>query len=252
VTSGGPPGFPEILEATAGAPSVLDVGCGSGRLAVELARRGAAVTGVDVSDTRLRAARARAAEAGVDARFAHADMTAPLPFADGEFAAAVSRLALMIAPDPVAVLRETARVVAPGGPIVTAVWARIEENPWFGEPREAVAAVLGPDRAAFARVFGRLGDVDELVTLHRRAGLDAAGVVLRDELTPRSPAEHWNDLVAGIGHFTRLSDTLSPAEEAAVVSELGRRLGGGGPEGLRIGRALVVVTARRPSSSPAA
>jgi SAM-dependent methyltransferase len=244
VTAGSPPGFPKILEATAGAASVLDLGCGSGRLAVELARRGAAVTGVDVSDARLGAARARAAEAGVDARFVHADMTAPLPFADGEFAAAVSRLALMIAPDPVVVLRETARVVVPGGPIVTAVWARIQENPWFGEAREAVAAVLGPDRAAFARVFGRLGDVDELVELHRRAGLDAAGVVLRDELTPRSPAEHWHDLVASIGHFTRLAETLSPAEEAAVVSELGRRLGDGAPDGLRIGRALVVVTAR--------
>jgi len=245
VTGGSPPGFPEILEAIGGATPVLDVGCGSGRLAVELGRRGAAVTGIDLSDGRLHAARARAAEAGVDARFLHADMTAPLPFADGEFAAAASRLALMIAPDPVAVLRETARVVVSGGPIVTAVWARIEENPWFGEARAAVAAVLGPDRASFARVFGRLGELDGLVELHRQAGLDARGVVLRDELAPGSAADHWRDLTATIGHFTRLNETLSPAEEAAVVSELERRLGAGGPAGLRIPRALVVVTARQ-------
>jgi ubiquinone/menaquinone biosynthesis C-methylase UbiE len=156
-----PPGFPEILAALGGPPSVLDVGCGSGRLAVELAGRGAVVTGIDVSDARLAAARERANDAGIAARFVNADMTAPFPFTDAGFAAGVSRLSLMIAPDPAAVLREVARVVAPGGPIITAVWARIEENPWFGEARAAVATVLGPERAAFARVFGRLGDVGE-------------------------------------------------------------------------------------------
>ena len=247
MSDGSPPGFPEIVDALAGAASVLDIGCGSGRLAVELTRRGAAVTGIDVSDARLDAARTRAAEAGADARFLHGDMTAPLPFADAAFAAAVSRLALMIAPDPVAVLHEAARVVEPGGPVVTAVWARIDENPWFGEARAAVAAVLGAERAAFARVFGRLGDLDELVDIHRRAGLEAGGVVLRDELAPGSAAELWHDLTATIGHFTRLAETLSPAEEAAVIAELGRRLGEGGPQDLRIGRALVVVTAHRSS-----
>ncbi|HEY7258255.1 MAG TPA: class I SAM-dependent methyltransferase [Gaiellales bacterium] len=250
MTDGSPPGFPEILEAVGGAPSVLDLGCGSGRLAVELGRRGAVVTGMDVSAGRLEAARARAIEAGVDARFLHADMTRPLPFADGEFAAAVSRLALMIAPDPVAVLCEAARVVVPGGSIVTAVWARIDENPWFGEARAAVASVLGPDRAAFARVFGRLGDLDELVELHRQAGLAADGVVLRDELEPGSAAEHWRDLTATIGHFTRLAASVSPAEEAAVVAELDCRLGHRGPGGLRIPRALVLVTAYQRGDSP--
>jgi SAM-dependent methyltransferase len=248
VTRGSPPGFPEMLEGVAGAPSVLDVGCGSGRLTVELARRGASVTGIDVSDARLAAARTRAEEAGVAARFLHADMTAPLPFADAEFAAAVSRLALMIAPDPAAVLREVARVVAPGGTVVTAVWARIEENPWFGEGRAAVAAALGPERAEFARVFGRLGDLDELVAVHRQAGLAAQGVVLRDELTPGSAAEHWRDLAASIGHFGRLAETLDAGETRAVVAELERRLGGPGPRGLRIRRALVLVTARRTGS----
>ena len=238
-----PPGLPEILSALGGAASVLDIGCGSGRLAVELASRGAAVSGIDVSERRLADARKRAARAGLAVRFLHADMTAPMPFADAEFAAGVSRLALMIAPDPVAVLREVARVVAPGGRIVTAVWARIEENPWFGEPRAAVAAVLGPERAAFARVFGRLGDLDELVDIHCHAGLEAEGMVVRDELEPRSAAEHWHDLTGRIGHFTRLAAELTPAEEAAVLAELERRRGSGG---LRLARTLIVVTAIRP------
>ena len=238
-----PPGFPEILAAPGAAATVLDVGCGSGRLAVEMALAGSAVTGIDVSDTRLAAARERAGRAGADVRFLHADMTAPLPFGDGAFAAAVSRLSLMIAADPEAVLRELARIVAPGGHVVTGVWARVEENPWFGEPRAAVAAVLGAERAAFARVFGRLGDLDELVELHRRAGLEATGIVLRDELRPRSAADHWRDLTTGIGHFARLAETLSTDEEAAVVAELERRIGAAGS--IRLARSLVLVTAQR-------
>lgn len=239
-----PPGFPEILSATDGSTSVLDVGCGSGRLAVELAARGASVTGIDASEGRLSEARQRAERESADARFLLADMTGPLPFADGEFGAVVSRLSLMIAPDPLAVLREVARVVAPGGPVVTAVWARIDENPWFGEPRAAVGAVLGPDRAAFARVFGRLGDAGELVELHRSAGFEATGDVIRDELRPSSAADHWRDLVGSIGHFRRLAATLSPAEEQAVIAEVERRIG---PRGsVRLERSLVVATARRP------
>ena len=104
-----------------------------------------------------------------------------------------------------------------------------------------MAAVLGAERAAFARVFGRLGDLDELVELHRRAGLEATGAVIRDELRPPSAADHWRDLTASIGHFARLAETLSPAEEAAVVAELERRIGP--PGGIRLARTLVLVSA---------
>lgn len=47
---------------------VLDVGCGSGRYAVEFARRGASVTGLDMAPAMLDMARKAAAEARVDAR----------------------------------------------------------------------------------------------------------------------------------------------------------------------------------------
>ena len=53
---------------------VLDLACGHGRHSVELARRGAAVTGVDLSGPSLELAAARAAEAGVEVRFERADM----------------------------------------------------------------------------------------------------------------------------------------------------------------------------------
>lgn len=242
-----PPGIPEMLEAAGTPPSALDLGCGSGRLTVALATAGAAATGIDISDRRLAQARERARAEGVDVRFLHADMTEPLPFADGEFAAVLSRLSIMIVPDPVRVLDQARRVLVPGGVVVTAVWAGVEENPWFDEARAAAAAALGPDRAAFARAFGRLGDSEELAAVHRDAGLrDITATVLRDELPAPSAAAHWQDLTERIGRFRRLAAALAEDEAAAVVAELERRL-----EPYRSGaeillpRAMLLVTARR-------
>jgi SAM-dependent methyltransferase len=55
--------------------SALDLGCGSGIWAVELARRGWQVTGVDFVPKALRRARARADEAGVGLRLLAGDVT---------------------------------------------------------------------------------------------------------------------------------------------------------------------------------
>jgi cyclopropane fatty-acyl-phospholipid synthase-like methyltransferase len=54
---------------------VLDIGCGLGDNAVYLAQQGHSVTGLDISPTALITAQRRAAEAGVDIRFAVADAT---------------------------------------------------------------------------------------------------------------------------------------------------------------------------------
>ncbi len=66
---------------------VIDVGCGSGRHAVELARRGFTMTGVDISEGMLELARGAALEAGVDVQWVRSDVSEVLPV--GPFDAAL-------------------------------------------------------------------------------------------------------------------------------------------------------------------
>ncbi len=89
--------------------AVLDVGTGTGRAAIGLARRGARVTGIDASAEMLRVARERAAAGGVDVTFDVGDAHR-LAFADRAFHAAVSLRVLMHTPDWKQCLAELCRV----------------------------------------------------------------------------------------------------------------------------------------------
>jgi len=67
--------LPRVLERFGLKPKrVLDLACGEGTFAVELAKRGYQVTGVDLSPEMLSLAREKAKEAGVEVRFVEQDM----------------------------------------------------------------------------------------------------------------------------------------------------------------------------------
>jgi SAM-dependent methyltransferase len=113
----------ELLELPAGA-AILDIGCGTGRHAVELARAGYAVTGIDISAGMLREARAAAERGGVELELVEADATS---FDLGRvFDAAVclceGSLGLLGNDDPfdhdAAVLRRAFAALRPGAPFV--------------------------------------------------------------------------------------------------------------------------------------
>jgi 2-polyprenyl-3-methyl-5-hydroxy-6-metoxy-1,4-benzoquinol methylase len=55
------------------ATRILDIGCGTGRHSIELARRGYSVIGIDLSESMLTKARAKAQASGVAVEFVHAD-----------------------------------------------------------------------------------------------------------------------------------------------------------------------------------
>lgn len=89
--------------------SILDVGTGTGRAAIALARRGADVTGVDASNEMLAVAARRAEAAGVTVRFARGDAHA-LEFPDRAFDSLVCLRVLMHTPDWRRSLSELCRV----------------------------------------------------------------------------------------------------------------------------------------------
>ncbi len=89
--------------------TVLDVGTGTGRAAIALARRGAIVTGVDASNEMLAVARVRAVDAHVDVTFAAGDAHG-LSFGDRSFDAVVCLRVLMHTPDWRQSLGELCRV----------------------------------------------------------------------------------------------------------------------------------------------
>ena len=97
----------------------LDVGSGPGALTTELVRRlgSASVVAVDPSESFVEAARER--HTGVDVRRATAE---ELPFGDDEFDTALAQLVVHFMGDPVAGLREMARVTRKGGVVAACVW----------------------------------------------------------------------------------------------------------------------------------
>lgn len=96
---------------------VLDVGCGTGSLGLLLATQGHEVTGIDFSPAMVAAARAKAATAGLDARFIVADATAPaLPAASLD--TIICRQTLWALPDPRAALRNWAALLGDAGRVI--------------------------------------------------------------------------------------------------------------------------------------
>ncbi len=97
----------------------LDVGCGPGALTAQLVDRlgTEAVAAVDPSTPFVGAARQRFP--GLDVREAAAEQ---LPYDDDSFDAALAELVVHFMTDPVAGLREMARVTRPGGTVAACVW----------------------------------------------------------------------------------------------------------------------------------
>jgi 2-polyprenyl-3-methyl-5-hydroxy-6-metoxy-1,4-benzoquinol methylase len=102
---------------------VLDVACGDGNTALPAARKGAAVTGIDLAPYLVEQARKRAREAGLAATFDVGDAES-LPYANAEFDAVITMFGAMFAPRPEVTTAELLRVCRPGGMIAMANWTR--------------------------------------------------------------------------------------------------------------------------------
>lgn len=122
---------------------VLDVGTGSGSVAIAAAVRGAAVTGIDHVDTWFPVARASAAQSGVTVDLVVADAE-DLPYADASYDVVASNFAHMFAPRHGVVAGEMARVCRPGGTVAFTVWAA-EEAPQVAGAFAIIRRALGAE-----------------------------------------------------------------------------------------------------------
>jgi SAM-dependent methyltransferase len=100
---------------------VLDVGCGTGVVAVTAARIGANVTGLDLTPELLSRARENAQLAHVAIDWYEGDVE-ELPFENSRFDVVVSQFGHMFAPRPDVAIQEMLRVLKPGGTIAFSTW----------------------------------------------------------------------------------------------------------------------------------
>jgi len=100
---------------------VLDVGCGTGVVAVTAARLGARVTGLDLTPELLERARENAVLAQVSIDFHEGDVE-KLPFVDNEFDVVLSQYGHLFAPRHDVAIGEMLRVLRPGGTIAFSTW----------------------------------------------------------------------------------------------------------------------------------
>jgi SAM-dependent methyltransferase len=197
--------------------NVLDVGCGSGILTEELARRVGEenVAAVDPSPM-LDACRARVPQA--DVRTASAE---DLPWPDGTFDAALAQLVLHFLDEPRVGLAEMGRVVRPGGVVAASTW-NFPEMPLVRTFWE-VARELVPETPGETQQFETL---EELEAVGRAAGLDAAEAAPIDVSRHyESFAELWDSFELGAGPAGAYCVTLPAETRDALRDEYRRRIG---------------------------
>ncbi|MHB8466969.1 MAG: class I SAM-dependent methyltransferase [Acidimicrobiales bacterium] len=219
------PKFVGWLDAVAPA-AWLDVGCGSGALVRAILDSAAddalIVSGVDPSSGFVETAQALTADPRARFRVASAE---ELPFSPGEFSLVVSGLILNFLADPVAGLREMARVCRSDGTVAAYVWD------YTGEMRLL--------RYFWEAVFDLVPDARELDEVRRFAAcrpeplrdmfaaaglLDIEVVALGDTARFSGFDDYWEPFLAGQGAAPSFVVSLPAATRVALEAELRRRL----------------------------
>jgi SAM-dependent methyltransferase len=190
----------------------LDLGCGGGSMKLPPKWR---VVGVDP-----------AAEMLCPGKAIQGDGMA-LPIQDASFDAVVSRLAVMLAPDPVQLFREVRRVLRMGGTFTFSVWADSESNRWSSAVEDVLKAELSiRDPLPSEPSAYRLASKPEVAELLTAAGLK----LLFSEQVPvpflsrKDPKDSFNFLVTFVGPiktmFAKVSEDRKPEIRRKVEAAL--------------------------------
>ncbi|MFC7375725.1 class I SAM-dependent methyltransferase [Brachybacterium sp. GCM10030268] len=211
--------MPALLEATAPAVSHLDVGCGTGDLALAAARAGRRVVAADPEPDMVALTRrtVEADGAGVSVVGAGAP---GLPLPDAVFDAVTANFVVNHVPEPRATIAELARVATPGGRLAMTIWPA-EPGPHLAAYGQAarnagavpVASTRLPPELDFPRTPHGLAD------LARGAGLRVESA---EEIT-------WtwhitaDDLMAGIAGGVATPGQTHRAQKPEVRAAIERR-----------------------------
>ncbi len=153
---------------------VLDVGTGTGFLALLMAEHGHRVTGIDLAAGMLAVARSLAAVSRLDVQFLEGDAVAP-EWPDASFDALTNRHLLWTLREPERAFQDWRRLLRPGGRVVAV------DGAWFGadQPDEDGANPFTAYYSAVTREvlpLMRLSDPQRLVPMFLAAGFRAASV----------------------------------------------------------------------------
>jgi SAM-dependent methyltransferase len=205
--------FYERLNVSPGS-QLLDVGCGSGQLALMAGRDGAKVTGVDIAGNLVERARARARAEGLVAQFEEADAEA-LPFDDAQFDVVVSLIGAMFAPGADRVAQELLRVCVPGGTIAMANWT---PQGFVGHMFKAVSKFIAPSGMPSPVLWGD----EDTVRARLGHGLSDLSLTRRQYLFsyPFPPAEVVEFFRLYYGPTNRAFASLDAPGQAQLRNEL--------------------------------
>jgi ubiquinone/menaquinone biosynthesis C-methylase UbiE len=205
---------------------VLDLACGTGEPALSLANAVGAsgrVIATDLVPEMLEFARQNAVGRGLDnIEFRTADAEA-LPFVSGEFDRVTCRFGIMFFPDVRKAMAEIRRVLKPGGRICFAVFATLEENPFFlvslGPFLKRIKLPAPPPEAP--HIF-RFADESKL-----RETLSSAGFLevntIKNQVTfpwPGSAEECWEATRELAAPFKRMIEAIPREQTDEVIGEV--------------------------------
>jgi SAM-dependent methyltransferase len=204
------PAFFDMLPDVAGLAG-LDVGCGEGHNTRLLAKRGARVTAIDVSEIFIaHAAQAEADEPlGIDYRVASA---VALPFADGTFDFAIGCMSFMDVPETDRVVAEAHRVLKPGGFLQFSICHPCFDTPHRRNLRDAAGLTYAIEVGDYFRNLD--GKIDEWLF---KAAPEEAKLGLRKFTVPRftRTLSQWLNLLIDAGF--RLERVVEPRPSDETV-----------------------------------
>ena len=206
--------------------SVLDVAGGPGEPSLTIAEivgPSGSVTCTDAVPEMVDAARSEASRRGItNVQFQQCTADS-LPFPDNTFDVVVSRLGVMLFPDPHAAMREMLRVAKPGGVLAFAVWNKSEVNPFCYVVTSVIdqhiaPTVFDPDApSAF-----RFAEPGKLANVMLACGaIDVKEDIFKfDMAAPISPHEFWNMRSQTSDTLRQKLAQLSEDEQSQIAHEI--------------------------------